>query len=625
MRGRDAAHSVVPMTQAQDAPARLRVLFSFFRPHAGRLVVGTVLGLVATATVLWTPMVVEEVMDALAAGRSMSRPIVLLTVLTVVGIVAMFVQWLVLGRVGENVVYDARTVLVRRFFRGRVRDVAAHPAGELVSRATSDALLLRDATAWSPAETVNAVVAIVGTVVLMGVIDPVLLALTLVAIVVFGGIMAAVMPRLGAARASAQEALGRMGGELESGVRALRTVKVVGAEQRQTEAVMTQARTARTHGIRAMVAEAAAWTAAAGGIQAATVAIVAVGAWRVSEGHLTVAALVAFLMYVFSFSAPMTALATALSDLTSGMAAAQRIAEVQRIQLEEPTGTALDAAATSDEPADGALQPAGTRSDGPTEVRERVAAPAQAPERDAPVLEFRGVTASYGPGRQAVRDLTLRIPRTGHVALVGPSGAGKSSVLALALRFLDPEAGQVLLDGVPYADLTYAQVRGRFAYVEQETPVVPTTIRDNLLFAAPHGAEAELDQVLGTVMLADDLADLPDGLDTSLVSSAVSGGQRQRIAMARALLRHAEILLLDEATSQVDAHTETAIHQAVRAAAAHGAVVTVAHRLSTVLDADTIVVMEDGAVRASGTHPQLLDTDALYHDLVTALRINDGA
>lgn len=574
-------------------PARLRVLFSFFRPHTGRLVVGTLLGLAVTATVLWTPLVVEDVMDALASGGSISGPIVLLTVLTVVGIAAMLAQWLVLGRVGENVVYDARAVLVRRFFRGRERDVAAHPAGELVSRATSDTLLLRDATSWSVAETINAVVAIIGTVVLMGVIDPMLLALTLVAIVVFGGIMAAVMPRLGVARARAQEALGRMGGELEGGVRALRTVKVAGAEQRQSEAVLVQARQARRHGIRAVAAEAFAWTAASGGIQAATVAIVAVGAWRVSEGYLTVAALVAFLMYVFNFSAPMTELATALSDLQSGMAAAQRIAEVQSIELEEP----------ADAPAPVAVL---------------------APGSGTPVLDFRGVFASYVPGRPAVRDLTLQIPRTGHVALVGPSGAGKSSVLTLALRFLDPDAGEILLDGTPYADLTYAQVRERFAYVEQETPVVPGTIRDNLLYASPHASEAELARVLDTILLTEDLADLPDGLDTSLVSAAVSGGQRQRIAMARALLRAPEILLLDEATSQVDARTEAAIHQAVKAAAKRGAVITVAHRLATVVDADTIVVMEAGTVRAAGTHAQLVETDELYHDLVTALRINDG-
>jgi ABC-type multidrug transport system fused ATPase/permease subunit len=576
---------------------QIRVLASFFRPHWVTVVGGTVLGLTVTATTLWTPMVVEQVMSALAANASMTRPIMVLAVLTVIGIAAMLAQWVLLGSVAENVVYDVRAALVHRFLRGRVRDVTARPAGELVTRATSDALLLREAASSSLVELVNGVVGVVGTIVLMGVIDGVLLSLTVAAIVVFGGMMAAIMPRVGVARAGAQAALGRMGGQLEGGVRAIRTIKVAGAEQQQSDAVLTEAASARAHGITAVRAEAMAWTAAIGGIQAATVAIIALGAWRVSQGYLTVAALVAFLMYVFNFSDPMMELATGLSNLQSGLAAVQRITETERIELEEDATSRVHSSTM----------------------------PEVAPSPGRAILEFQDVTASYTPhGKAVVRDLSLKVPRVGHMAIVGPSGAGKTSVLFLALRFLTPRTGRVLLDGTDYDRLGYAQVRERFAYVEQETPVVPGTIRENLLFANPHATEEELNEVLDTVLLTEELAKLPDGLETSLVSSTVSGGQRQRIAMARALLRRADILLLDEATSQVDGRTEAAIHAAVKAAARTGVVITVAHRLSTVVDADTIVVMENGTVRAAGTHAALLEADDLYHELVTAPRINDG-
>jgi ABC-type multidrug transport system fused ATPase/permease subunit len=582
---------------ATTAAQRLRILLRFFRPHASTLVVGTLLGLVTTVAVLWTPLVVEDVLNALAADTSMTRPIVLLAVLTVVSVIAMLVQWVVLGRVAEHVVFDVRVALVARFLRGRVGDVTSRAAGDLVSRATTDSLLLREAVSGSLAGLVNGLVGIVGTLVLMGVIDGVLLVLTIAAIVVFGGAMVAIMPRVGFSMARSQEAIGRLGGELEGSVRAIRTIKVAGAEQEQTDAVLAEAADARAHGIKASDADAVAWTAAIGGLQAATVAIIALGAWRVSQGYLSIAALVAFLMYVFNFVSPMSELATALSSLQSGMAAAERIADAETIEVEE--------------------QPEEARP-----VRAAVAGPTSM----LPVLEFRGVTASYVPdGRPVVRDLDLQIPRRGHVALVGPSGAGKTSVLSLALRFLQPRTGTILLDGVPYDELGYAQVRERFAYVEQETPVVPGSIRDNLLIADREATEQELTGVLDTVLLADDVAELPDGLDTSLVASAVSGGQRQRIAMARALLRGADVLLLDEATSQLDARTEAAIHRAIKAAARTGTVVTVAHRLSTVVDADVIVVMEDGHVRAAGTHGELLETDDLYRELVTALRINDGA
>jgi ABC-type multidrug transport system fused ATPase/permease subunit len=161
-------------------------------------------------------------------------------------------------------------------------------------------------------------------------------------------------------------------------------------------------------------------------------------------------------------------------------------------------------------------------------------------------------------------------------------------------------------------------VRARIAYVEQETPVVPGTIGDNLRFTHPDATDDELWAALERVRLREAVA----ALDAALASSSVSGGQRQRIALARALVRTPEVLLLDEATAQVDGLTEAAVHDAIAEQARLGAVVTVAHRLSTVVDADTIVVMEAGRIRARGTHHELLASDDLYRGLVAALRVD---
>ncbi|MFI2296446.1 ABC transporter ATP-binding protein [Isoptericola sp. NPDC019571] len=576
---------------------RLRILLGFVRPHRRTLALGLVLGLLATAMSLATPMVTKWVLDTLSTGASLGGPVAWLLALMVVGSVVGLFQWILLGRLAEDVVYEARASIVTRYLRAKVGAITSKPAGELVTRVTSDTLLLREATSNSLVSLVNGFISLVGTLVLMAVLDLTLLGSTVVAIVVVAVAMGLLLPGIGKAQHRTQEAVGRLGGAVEGAVRAVRTVKASGAEERQGTKILGDAREARKHAVTAVKTEAVAWTVSWGGIQLAIIVILGLGAWRVSQDLLAVSSLVAFLLYAFNIVGPISELTQAFTTLQSGLAAAERIREVGTMELEE------DGAAA---------RPASTpRAPGP-DGRDGAA---------RPVLVLDGVTAGYAEGTPVVHDVTLEVPRRGHVALVGPSGAGKTTLLSLLLRFLEPTGGEVRLDGVPYRDLTHAQVRASFAYVEQETPVVPGTIRENLLFSRPDASDAEVRAVLEAVRLAADLDALPDGLDTSLVSSAVSGGQRQRIALARALLKEPDVLLLDEATSQVDGLTEAAIHDAIRAHTRHGAVVTVAHRLSTVLDADRILVMEGGRVRASGTHEELHATDELYRDLVAALRI----
>lgn len=254
------------------------------------------------------------------------------------------------------------------------------------------------------------------------------------------------------------------------------------------------------------------------------------------------------------------------------------------------------------------------------DLRERVV------RSEVPVLELVDVTARYAPGAEpSLRHVDAVIPARGHTAIVGPSGAGKTTLFSLLLRFLHPEQGEVLLDGVPYSRLPYDQVRSRLAYVEQETPIVPGTVRSNLQFTHPEASEDEIWAALRAVHLEDTVRAMEHGLDTDLTGTNISGGQRQRIAVARAIVRRPEVLLLDEATAQIDGRTEAAIQDVITELARTGAVVTIAHRLSTVIDADNILVMEQGRIRARGTHAQLMESDELYRDLVTALRIAPDA
>ncbi|MBP2474440.1 ATP-binding cassette subfamily B protein [Crossiella equi] len=564
------------------------VFWSFVRPHRATLLLGLVLGLGTTGATLATPMVTKSVLDGLAAAEPILPTVGLLVLLLLVGAGLGLAQWILLGSLAERIVLDARSAMVRRLFRVRVGELSTRSSGELVTRVTSDTVLLREAATDSVVNFVNGVVALAGALVLMGVLDWVLLVATLGVLVVVGGLVAVLMAPLAQARNEAQAAVGRLGGVLEGALRAIRTVKASRAEARESNRILAEATESRRQSVRAVRIESVAWTAAGWGIQLAILLILALGAWRVSEGVLPVSSLVAFLLYAFQVMDPVMTLTRTFTQLQSGLVAAGRIREIQNLAVEPAEPVAA----------------------------EPVPAPA------APVLAFHDVTARYGPGGGPALDgVSLAIPRTGHTAIVGPSGSGKTTMFSLMLRFLTPEHGTLALDGVPYERWSLAEVRRRIVYVEQDTPLLPGTLRENLAYTHPEADEAALWQALEAVRLADRVRALPDGLDSPLTGAVVSGGERQRIALARALVSNPEILLLDEATAQLDGLTEAAVQETIARIATTGAVVTIAHRLSTVLDADQILVLEKGKTRALGRHEELLATDGLYRDLVAALRI----
>jgi ATP-binding cassette subfamily B protein len=232
-------------------------------------------------------------------------------------------------------------------------------------------------------------------------------------------------------------------------------------------------------------------------------------------------------------------------------------------------------------------------------------------------IRFRDVTFEYIPGRRAIEHVDFEVEPGQLVALVGPSGAGKTTVTYLIPRFYDVTAGAVEIDGQDLRDLTLASLRGEIGMVTQETYLFNATVRDNLRYAREDATDAEIDAACRAARLDDVIAAMPNGFDTEVGERGyrLSGGEKQRLAIARVLLKNPRILILDEATSSLDSHTEAQI-QAALAPLTHGrTTLAIAHRLSTVLAADRLLVLDHGRLVETGTHTELLAKGGLYAQL----------
>ncbi|UXI82227.1 ABC transporter ATP-binding protein/permease [Streptomyces vinaceusdrappus] len=571
-----------------------RLLLTYVRPHRAALFAGAALSLVTGATGLMLPLVARELIDDLAHDRAITGALLAMSGLVVANAALGALGGYVLRRTAESVVLGARRTLSSYLLRLRVAAVDRTEPGDLMARITSDTTLLREVTTDSLVGLGTGGLTLLATLVMMGLVDPVLLGVTLAVVAGAGTVLGLIVPRINRASRQAQDAVGVMGAALERMLGALRTVKASGAEPREERTLHEAAEESWRQSVRA-----AKWSAAAGNtaglaMQVAFITVLAVGGARVATGAIDIGTLVAFLLFVFYLMAPIQNVVAAVTQYQTGTAAPARIQDALRLPAEPPARPA----------------------------------PLPSPGAEPASVAFRDVRFRYADDLPYIHHgVTFEVPARGMTAFVGPSGAGKTTVFSLVERFYDPVSGEITLDGRSLADWDLASLRAAIGYVEQDAPVLSGSLRDNLLLGNPGADEAAVAAVVKTTRLDSLVERLPDGLDTLVGhrGTKLSGGERQRVAIARALLRRPRLLLLDEATSQLDAVNEAALRDTVADVARTTTVLVVAHRLSTVTMADRIVVMDAGRVRAVGTHRALVAEDPLYAELAATQFLAAGA
>jgi len=573
----------------------IRALLPFLKPYRGRMLLVLISILVVAGAGLLAPWLVRELVrivrlaagDLTAANQALVGITLALLVVYLLRSAGQFINFHVSHVVAFGIVHDLQVAVYKQLQRFSPGYFADRQTGEIVSRVVKDTVDVEPVIADAVYDFVVSFLLAVGIVIVLLTLNPGLTLLALLPVpFALGAVIFLALPMQRAFRQEGEN-YGEMSGLVQDNVSGIREIQVFNRERQELARVRHISHRYAGQSILARKLTAFLFPSIEGATGISITLVVWFGGQQALSGAIPVEDLVAFVLYLTTFYQPLWLLLGTAESLQRGVAGLNRIDEVLKMQPEV------------DDPPDGI---------DPGRVTGRV--------------QMESVQFSYRKGVDVLHDISLAIEPGQTLALVGPTGAGKSTVVSLVARFYDPQAGQVLIDGVDLREMKLGALRRNLSMVLQDVFLFNGTVRENIRFGRPDATDEDIIKAAKVANAHEFILSLPEGYDTLIGERGVklSGGQKQRLSIARAVLKDAPILILDEATSAVDTETEAQIQEALERLMRGRTAIVIAHRLSTIRNADQIVVLDEGRVVERGSHEDIVNDDGLYARLVERQR-----